>query len=218
MLRRRQGVTNRGQSRGKDWRGGSRPGQTGFGDLSGPRSPRFATSPIVRGYRTALPPREALILLAVINHPWLLESHAEELAEIELRHPDADKLRRAMLDTIGATVHDRDTMRAALISLDLGGVLTRVENAITHGSDWAARSGAAPEDVTAFWTHVLTLHRKTRTLHKELKSAEQALGSEPNEENFLRLRDVQEQLAAIEGTEALIEGFGAYSGRPARSL
>ena len=204
--------------RGKDWRGGSRPGQTGFGDLSGPRSPRFATSPIVRGYRTALPPREALILLAVINHPWLLESHAEELAEIELRHPDADKLRRAMLDTIGATVHDRDTMRAALISLDLGGVLTRVENAITHGSDWAARSGAAPEDVTAFWTHVLTLHRKTRTLHKELKSAEQALGSEPNEENFLRLRDVQEQLAAIEGTEALIEGFGAYSGRPARSL
>ncbi len=204
--------------RGKDWRGGSRAGQAGFGDLSGPRSPRFATSPIVRGYRTALPPREALILLAVINHPWLLETHAEELAEIELRHPDADRLRRAMLDTIGASVHDRDTMRAALNSLNLGGVLTRVENAMTHGSDWAALSGAAPEDVAAFWTHVLTLHRKSRTLHKELKSAEQALGSEPNEENFLRLRDVQEQLAAIEGTEALIEGFGAYSGRPARSL
>jgi DNA primase len=203
--------------RGKDWRGGSRAGQAGF-DLSGPRSPRFATSPIVRGYRTALPPREALILLAVINHPWLLETHAEELAEIELRHPDADRLRRAMLDTIGASVHDRDTMRAALNSLNLGGVLTRVENAMTHGSDWAALSGAAPEDVAAFWTHVLTLHRKSRTLHKELKSAEQALGSEPNEENFLRLRDVQEQLAAIEGTEALIEGFGAYSGRPARSL
>jgi DNA primase len=216
-LDRGRGFGRDSSRRGKDWRGGSRPGQAGF-DLSGPRSPRFATSPIVRGYRTGLPPREALILLAVINHPWLLETHAEELAEIELRHPDADRLRRAMLDTIGATVHDRDTMRAALTSLDLGGVLTRVENAMTHGSDWAALSGAAPEDVAAFWTHVLTLHRKSRTLHKELKSAEQALGSEPNEENFLRLRDVQEQLAAIEGTEALIEGFGAYSGRPARSL
>ena len=66
--------------------------------------------------------------------------------------------------------------------------------------------------------HVLTLHRRTRTLHKELKSAEQALGSDPNEENFLWLRDVQERLAAVEGTEALIEGFGAYSGRPVRSL
>jgi DNA primase len=172
----------------------------------------------VRGYRTGLPTREALILLAVINHPWLLEAHAEELAAIELRHPDADRLRRAMLDTIGGSVHDRDTMRAALASLDLGGVLARVENAITHGSDWAALSGAAPEDVAAFWTHVLTLHRRSRTLHKELKSAEQALGSEPNEENFLWLRDVQERLAAIEGTEALIEGFGAYSGRPARTL
>jgi DNA primase len=44
------------------------------------------------------------------------------------------------------------------------------------------------------------------------------LGSEPNEENFLWLRDVQERLATVEGTEALIEGFGDHSGRPARSL
>ena len=35
-------------------------------------SPQLAASPIVRGFRTALPPREALILLAVVNHPWLL--------------------------------------------------------------------------------------------------------------------------------------------------
>ena len=123
-----------------------------------------------------------------------------------------------MLDTIGVSVHDADTMRAALSALGLDGILARVEKAITHGSDWAARRSAAPEDVAAFWTHVLTLHRRTRTLHKELKSAEQALGSDPNEENFLWLRDVQERLAAIEGTEALIEGFGAFSGRPARSL
>jgi len=62
------------------------------------------------------------------------------------------------------------------------------------------------------------LHRRTRTLHKELKAAEQALGREPSEEDFLWLRDVQERLAAVDGTEALIEGFGASSGRPARTL
>src|SRR6266487_1894291 len=215
---RNRGLTRDSSRRGKDWRSRSRSGQPGFREISGPRSARFATSPIVRGFRTGLPPREALILLAVVNHPWLLEAHAEELAEIELRHSDADRLRRAVLDIIGASVHDSDTMRAALAALDLGGVLARVEKAITHGSDWPARSGAPPEDVAAFWTHVLTLHRRTRTLHKELKSAEQALGSEPNEENFLWLRDVQERLAAVEGTEALIEGFGASSGRPARSF
>jgi len=32
------------------------------------------------------------------------------------------------------------------------------------------------------------------------------------------LRDVQSQLAALEGMEATIEGFGALSGRPARGI
>ena len=54
--------------------------------------------PAVRGFRSAMPPREALILLAVLNHPWLLDHHVEEFAELEFRHPDADRLRRAILD------------------------------------------------------------------------------------------------------------------------
>jgi DNA primase len=32
------------------------------------------------------------------------------------------------------------------------------------------------------------------------------------------IRDVQDRLAALEGNEALIEGFGIPSGRPARSV
>ena len=60
-------------------------------------SSRLSASPIVRGFRTALPPREALILLAVIHHPWLLEHHAEEFSELEFLNPDADDLRRAVL-------------------------------------------------------------------------------------------------------------------------
>src|SRR6266700_4115692 len=47
--------------RGTNRRSGSRPWQSGFREISGPRSPRLATSPIVRGFRTGLPPREALI-------------------------------------------------------------------------------------------------------------------------------------------------------------
>jgi DNA primase len=34
----------------------------------------------------------------------------------------------------------------------------------------------------------------------------------------LRLVDVKDRLSRVEGTEALIEGFGASSGRSARSL
>jgi DNA primase len=64
----------------------------------------------------------------------------------------------------------------------------------------------------------LTLHRRKGTLHKELKDAEAALAAQPSEANLARLVDIQGQLASSEGTEALIDGFGASSGRESRVL
>jgi DNA primase len=193
--------------------GGARPGPM----LTG-ASQRLSASPIVRGYRTALPPREALILLAVVNHPWLLESHAEELAEIDFAHPDGDRLRRGLLEA-GAThaAAEPDVLRQGLQAGALGPVLARVEATLTHASDWPARAGAAADDVRQWWAHVITLHRKSRTLNRELKDAEHALGEEPSEENLAWLRDVQGRLLAVEGSEAIIDGFGALSGRPSRA-
>jgi DNA primase len=65
---------------------------------------------------------------------------------------------------------------------------------------------------------VLTLHRKMRTLHRELKLAAAALERDLTDENFARLSDIKVQIAAIEGAEATIEGFGASSGRAAREM
>jgi len=184
-----------------------------------PRSPRLPTSPIVRGFRSSLPPREALILLAIINHPWLLETHAEEFAELEFLNPEADALRRALLEAGGGhTLPDAQAQRALLHQRGFTAALDRVEVAITHASDWPARAGAAADDVVQWWTHVVTLHRRQRTLHRELKDAERALGEQPTDANLAWLRDVQGRLSALDGMEALIEGFGLSSGRPARSL
>jgi DNA primase len=182
-------------------------------------SPRLSASSIVRGARSSLPPREALILFAVINHPWLLESHAEELADLEFLHADADRLRRAILEAVvDHEAVDSHLLRAAIEKRALGTALVRVETALSHGADWPARDGAAAEDVRQWWTHIVTLHRRSRTLNKELKDAEHALGEAPSEENLNWLRDVQGRLSALEGTEASIEGFGALSGRPARGF
>ena len=182
-------------------------------------SPRLPTSSIVRGTRSALPTREALILLAVLNHPWLLEAHAEEFSELEFQHSDADILRRAILEAGGGHgPADAQMLREAVAARGLNSALNRVEAAITHASDWPARAGAAVDDVTQWWHHVITLHRKQRTLNRELKDAERALGEEPTDANLAWLRDVQRRLSALDGSEALIEGFGILSGRPARSL
>ena len=172
----------------------------------------------MRGFRSALPPREALILLAVVNHPWLLEHHTEEFAELEFLNPDAEALRKAILEACHDGEINPETVRAAVVARGLTGALTRVEAAITHTSDWPARTGASPDDVGQWWAHVVTLHRRQRTLNKELKDAEHALGAEPTDANLAWLRDVQGRLSALDGTEALIEGFGVSSGRPARSV
>jgi DNA primase len=204
--------------------GGGRAGERGRQAQPSPRealrtmSARVGVSSLVRGFRSAIPPREALILLTVTNHPWLMERHAEELAELELRHPDADRLRRAILDAAGHGSLAAETLAAAIAARELTSVFARVAATLTHSSDWPARADAAPEDVERWWIHVVTLHRKSRTLHRELKEAERVLGAEPSEENLAWLRDVQERLAALDGTEAEIEGFGASSGRSARTL
>jgi DNA primase len=199
---------------GKQQRGRAPPGSPPLTAVS----PRLSASPIVRGNRMAMQPREALILLAILNHPWLLDSRAEELAEIEFLHPDADRLRRQLLAAGAAhRATEPESLRRALEEQNLGPTLAKVEAALTHASDWPARAGAAADDVRQWWTHVVTLQHKSRTLNRELKDAEQALGEHPSEENLTWLRDVQGRLLAIEGAEAVIDGFGALSGRPSRA-
>ena len=51
----------------------------------------------MRGQRSALSRREALILQTLINHPWLLHDHLEEVAALELAHPEAHKLRAGII-------------------------------------------------------------------------------------------------------------------------
>jgi len=55
--------------------------------------------------------------------------------------------------------------------------------------------------------HITTLHHKSRTLHKELKEAELALGEEPSEANLAWLQDVQQRLAELGGYRGADRGF-----------
>jgi DNA primase len=141
-----RGGTYRDRMRGP---GGNFPRQRPGGrEPLPPPSPRLSGSPIVRGFRSAMPPREALMLVTVINHAWLLETQAEALSELEFRNPDADRLRRIILETaVGHGESDPQALRETIVECGLGAVLARAEAAITHTSDWPARAGAATEDV-----------------------------------------------------------------------
>jgi DNA primase len=182
-------------------------------------SAQLTSSPVHRGHRAAIPKREALILQAVINHPWLLHEHLEELAAVEFRHLEAARVKSELVDIVAhGGVLDGEAMAAQLESRNLAEVASRIEKAITTQSVWGARSDAAPEDVLTTWKQLVALHRQWHSLIKELRDAEQALGQEPTEASYSWLQDVKARLSVLEGTEALIEGFGTSSGRPVRSL
>jgi len=51
-----------------------------------------------------------------------------------------------------------------------------------------------------------------------LKDSELALGEDASEPNLAWLRDIKARLEEVDGTEALIEGFGDSSGRSQRSV
>ncbi|HEX3708286.1 MAG TPA: DNA primase [Pseudolabrys sp.] len=182
-------------------------------------SQQLASSSVHRGHRTAIPRREALILQAALNYPWLLHDHLEELSGLEFRHADAETIKSALIDIAAhAAALDAEGVRAELKSRNLGEAMERLAAAITTSSVWGVRPDAAPEDVLVTWQQLVALHRQWHSLTKELKEAEQALGQDASEANYLRLRDVKARLSRMEGTEALIEGFGASSGRGVRSL
>jgi DNA primase len=188
-------------------------------------SPQLANSPIMRGQRSALSRREALILQTLINHPWLLHDHLEEVAALELAHPEAHKLRAGIIAAFANDHHhspepdeQAEKMRADLEKSGLIQILQRVDRAITTQAVWGVQSGAAREDVLATWHQLVSLHRQWHSLLRELKDAEQALGDETSEANLAWLRDVKARMAEADGTEALIEGFGESSGRFQRSV
>jgi DNA primase len=188
-------------------------------------SSQLATSPIMRGQRSAMSRREALILQSLINHPWLLHDHLEEVAALELAHPEAHKLRAGI---IAAFAHDHhhspepseqsEKMRSDLAAGGFSQALQRVEGAITTSAVWGTKAGAAREDVLSTWHQLVSLHRQWHSLLRELKDAELALGDEASEANLAWLRDVKARLEEVDGTEALIEGFGESSGRFQRSV
>jgi DNA primase len=202
--------------------------RNGMGDLRGQvpyqgpyvaLSPQLATSPLHRGHLAAVPRREALILQAVLNHPWLLHDHLEDLSGIEFRHGDTQKLRGVIVDVLA---HDgtieSEKLRLELTRRDCEPLLARIERAITTESVWGARPEAAPDDVRMTWRQLIALHRQWHSLLRELKDAEHALGQDGSEANYSWLCDVKARLSDIDGTEALIEGFGVSSGRTGGSV
>jgi DNA primase len=147
------------------------------------------------------------------------------VAALELAHPEGHRLRAAIIAAFANNHHHSpdpvehsDKLRSELVNGGFSELLQRVDRSITTLAVWGAQPGAANDDVLATWHQLVALHRQWHSLLRELKDAELALGELANEANYAWLQDVKARLSAVDGIEALIEGFGESSGRFQRSV
>ncbi len=216
----RGGGRDRGRGQG-GWRQGQGGGQWPRGGAPAARgaiTESLGRSALVRRAGEAMSAREATIVVALVNHPALIDENFEHVEFLDLANGDLRKLHAALLD---ALAHDLATDRNAVVeAIDRAGCREVWERAVTlvrRTRQWPALEAAALEDARDAFTQALHLHRSARTLHRELKQAEAALASDPTDENYRHLVEVQAQFRDVQATEALIEGFGVSSGRTGRT-
>jgi DNA primase len=165
------------QKRGFDGRGraGSRGKGSDRGYLAanavGP-SESLMKSSLWAQAKPLMPPREALILSALMEHPWLLDEMAEEAAGLHLESAMLSELRDAVVAThMEMNPLDKDSLRHQLKLTGKYEIAERAARAISHCSDANLRLGASRDTVMAAWRHLIALHRKITDLKQELALA-----------------------------------------------
>ncbi|WP_394886254.1 DNA primase [Mesorhizobium sp. AaZ16] len=205
---------NFGKSQGGQWaKGGAGPtaGRLAVSDS-------LARSAMVKRAGGIMPLRETAIVAALVNHPALIDENFDHVETLDLSHPDLRLLHSALID---AVAHGAADERAAVIArigeAGLADAWQRAMALVRRARLWPVMAEAAIEDARDAFAQALHLHRTASTLHKELKVAETALATDPTDENYRHLVEIQAQFHDVQATEALIEGFGISSGRVDRA-
>ena len=112
------------------------------------------------------------------------------------RRPRPDGAAAAMLEIVAGEADGRGGKPQG--SLGSGRFAPRSGGSISRSglADWPRSWHPQGSRRGTVWLQALTLHRRARTLHKELKDAEAALALDPNEANLALLQDIQGQIAA----------------------
>ena len=210
-----------GEYGGRGGKGSGQRGQFSRGGQAGGRTAiteSLGRSALVKRTGELMSVREATIIVALVNHPALIDENFAHVEFLDLANADLRKLHAALLD---AMAHDMANDReAVVVTIERAGfrdIWERAVGLIRKTRQWPALEKASLDDAREAFSQALHLHRSARTLHKELKQAESALATDPTDENFRHFIEIQAQFRDVQATEALIEGFGVTSGQNGRA-
>lgn len=194
---------------------GRRPGPGGFPGNNGPVSFR-SPDPLGQGDSGQAVRRERLLLATIVNHPEMLPEIIEDLAHISLESHGLDSLRQAILEL--AARHgamgdgsglDVATLRNHLTEQGFLPLIERLCGAQTGMIEQFARPEADMSDALRGWRNVLERQHKVVGLRAEIKAAEAACASDPdNADNWARLDQLIRESQSGTEDEAELERFG----------
>jgi DNA primase len=145
--------------------------------------------------RADVPTREALILRAAVNHPWLIEDYWEALASLDFVSPAAKRLRDALLSVPADDAPlDTSVVRDQLSRSGLDTVLARLDSNGSHKGDRFAEPDTEREQVETGWRHAVAIHGQ-ETLRRALVAAEAAWLEDQSEDAFARIAELKRMQA-----------------------
>ena len=199
--------------------GGAGRGRQAAGRLAVTES--LARSALVRSGGGPLPLRETAMLVAMVNHPMLLDDYFEAFEAMSPAHPELKRLHGALLDAMAHGVaHERPALVEALAGGGLGAVWERAVHHCRGLGLWPALEQAAPQDAREAFSQAAALHARASELQRQRRSlqAELAEAVESGEEDastrlLQSIAEINLDIASMERLEALVDGFGVSSGR-----
>ena len=181
------------------------------GDRSGPanrqpwrrQSAKSETRRSTIAQGNGMPPREALIVLCVINHPDLMQKYRDLFESLIFETASLDKLRLHIVDYVDRKIDpaaglDKDVLTGHLDALGESALveqLRQMPEALTMNF---VRQDSALEIVEAGWLEVVGVHHTLKTLTDERYEAEADFAVNSTQENFERLCAIVNQIAALE--------------------
>ena len=163
---------------------------------------RSGPAPVSSSYGFA-----TVITLALVNHPWLLDRFADEVANIEIR----DKKLAALLQTVTRTIfEDTDVTRERLAELIGAGTHGRLYAEISQESAFKRVAFLKPEsppaEVEEQFADLIYRFRALPSLTRELQEGADHL-ADVTEAEFERFAQLQQQVASV-GSEHAADDAG----------
>lgn len=186
-----------GLAGGRGARGGGRGGyggSSGVGRAALGATPSLKRSLLARSAAPATSRAHELLVLTILNHPWLVDDHAEALAGISISDPSLDSLLNEIIDVATQGHHlDRTALHTHLETHGLSHVAHRLLSDSALKTVAFSRGEADPAIAEEGFEATLS-ECAAGGFEADLQRAQADFEMDPSEENWSRLEQIKRMM------------------------